>query len=148
VSSRAFYDAVADALRNFLPPSLRGFESYRTAHNIKLWFGDERREHYEVQHIRRGRGHALEIGFHAEHPSADANDDVIDRLTKRERTWRKTLGKTVEVGPFIGAQDGWRRISELWDGPIDNDPAIAFEAAERLAQYVQTLEPLRNRVTK
>src|SRR5439155_11303392 len=101
----------------FLPPSLRRFGSYRTAHNIKLWYGDERREHYEVQHIRRGKGHVLEIGFHAEHASADDNDQVLDRLAKREKAWRKTLGDEVEVGPFIGEQSSWRRVSETWDGP-------------------------------
>jgi len=145
VSSRAFYDNVADALRNFLPPSLRSFESYRTAHNIKLWYGTERREHYEVQHIRRGKGYALEIGFHAEHPSADANDEVLERFAKREKAWRKSLGKEVEVGPFIGSQSAWRRMSETWDASFGNDPDVAMEAADRLADYITTLEPLRKK---
>src|SRR5687767_14932150 len=46
VYGRAFYDAVGDALMGFLPPSFRDFEWYRTGHNIKVWYGDDGKEHY------------------------------------------------------------------------------------------------------
>ena len=140
MSSRAFFEAVGDALVNFLPPSMRDFSSYHTRANFKAWYGEARREHYEVQRIPRRR--VLEIGFHSEHPRRERNDEVIERLVAAERAWRRALGRTVEVGPFLGAQSGsWRRISEVWgDTP---DPDAAVEAAERLALYIRTLEPLR-----
>jgi hypothetical protein len=151
MSSRAFYEAVADALVNFLPPSLRDFQHYYTAHNIKLWYGDNRQEHYEVQHIgerflkgvkRKKSGPALEIGFHAEHREKERNEDVVGRILAKERTWRKALGADVEVAPFIYLQTGtWRRVSELW--PDDGDGELAIDAAERLATYIRALEPVR-----
>src|SRR6266851_6235571 len=49
MKGRALYDDVSDALANFLPPKLRNFSSYCTSHNIKVWYGDVTREHYEVQ---------------------------------------------------------------------------------------------------
>jgi hypothetical protein len=138
-----FYEAVADALTGFLPPSLRDFGWYKTSHNIKLWYGDEQREHYEVQVIRQGRKLALEIGFHAEHKDKARNEEVLNKLVGAEKRWRRDLGKQAEVGPFIGYQSGsWRRLSEVWD--VTDDPEIAIDAADRLATYIRTLEPVRN----
>lgn len=143
MSSRAFFEHIADAVTNFLPPSRRDFSKYHTSMNLKLWYGNVRQEHYEVQHIS-SRG-MLEIGFHSEHSDRARNDDVVARLMAAERKWRRALGKEVEVGPFIGAQSGsWRRVSEVWRAAHwDRDPATAVEAAERLAEYIRALEPIR-----
>ena len=147
---RPFYDAVADALTGFLPPSLRNFEWYRTNHNLKLWYGENGREHYEVQIFKKGKDVVLEVGFHAEHKDASANDEAVARLAGAEKTWRKKLGADPEVGSFIGRQTAWRRISEIWgDGstsqtPDLGDPELAIDAAMRLATYITTFEPLRS----
>ena len=141
--SRAFFENVADALVNFLPPSRRNFSHYVTSRNLKLWYGSERKEHYEVQHIP-SRG-LLEIGFHSEHADRGRNDDAVAHLLAAEKRWRRTLGSDVEVGPFIGAQSGsWRRLSEVWRAAHwDADEPTAVDAAERLATYIKALEPLR-----
>jgi hypothetical protein len=151
VHGKAFFESVADALVNFLPPTLREFSSYTTSNNLKLWYGDIRQEHYEVQLLSQASlrgvetkvsGPALEIGFHAEYKEKTRNEDLVQRLLSNEKKWRKTLGRAVQVGPFIGAQSGsWRRVSELWEDT--GDPDAAIEAAERLAIYIRALEPLR-----
>lgn len=122
----------------FLPPSLRKFKLRRGGRNLKLWYGDQPHEHFEVQIIRRGRGQALEVGFHSEHPSASRNDEVLSRLSKAARK----LGKGAEAGPFIGYQSKvWRRLSEVWDDGDFLNPDGATDAAERLATYVRTIGP-------
>jgi hypothetical protein len=148
--TRAYFDQVADALRGFLPSNLRAFDSTVSARNLKVWFGADRHEHYEVQSLSRGvrvpgkpRGSYLEIGFHAEHPAPQRNDDVLERLRARERTWRRTLGRSPEAGPFLGRARDWRRISEVWDGPGLDSEEAAIEAAERLSRYIRALERLR-----
>jgi len=139
--SRAFFETVDDALHGFLPPSLRDFESHRTGMNLKVWY-EEVREHYEVQLVS---GPALEVGFHAEHKDANRNEDVLARLLggeKGAKGWRKALGRDPEAGGFLGRQKTWRRISEVWDGEgLTEDAAV--ESAERLADYIAALEPLR-----
>ena len=141
--TREFFEHIADALVNFLPPSRRDFSHYYTSSNLKLWYGTERKEHYEVQHIH-SRG-ALEIGFHAEHSDKARNDDVVSQLVAAERKWRRKLGDDVEVGPFIGSQKSWRRVSEVWRAAHwDRDDATAVEAAERLADYINAFEPIRS----
>lgn len=149
--SRAFFEDIADALVGFLPPDMRGFGHRVTSRNVKIWYGDQTREHYEVQHIsaavlRRAAldasGAALEIGFHAEHPKENANLRVLERLRATERTVRQALGTEVQIGAFIG-NASWGRASELWrDGDL-SAPETAIEAADRLAMYIRVIEPIR-----
>ena len=143
VYGRPFYEDVADAVTAFLPPSLRDFQWYRTNANLKLWYTDDGREHYEVQLLKRNKRIVLEIGFHAEHKDSAKNEEALDKLRKVEKRWRKPLGTEAECGEFIGHQSGsWRRLSELWD--VTDDPELAVDAAARLADYIRTLEPIRN----
>ena len=143
--SRLFFEELDDALRGFLPPTYRAYASRRSSRNLKVWYGEEGREHYEVQLVRTEEGPALEVGFHAEHGDAGRNQDVLDRLTGAPG-WRKALGRGAEAGPFLDRPTGtWRRLSEVWDGVDTDAPETAVEAAERLARYIRTLEPARGR---
>src|SRR5439155_16509560 len=72
--ARWFYEDVADALVSFLPPVYRDFGSQISGRNIKIWFGEDHREHYEVQQLGRSK---LEIGFHAEYSAEARNEAVI-----------------------------------------------------------------------
>ena len=140
--SRVFFDQAADALVGFLPPKWRKFSSRVSSRNLKVWYAGDGREHYEVQLLSSKR---LEIGFHAEHRDGERNEEVLARLLEQEPQWRSTLGDDVVAGEFVGAgpRVPWRRVSEVWDG-VDVDGAeTAIEAAERLSDYISTLEPRR-----
>jgi hypothetical protein len=146
-ASDAFFELVADALVGFLPEDLAGFHHRVGWNGLKVWYGGEHREHYECQYLARpdGRpGAALEIGFHAEHPDHRKNEAALDALRAHERAWRKALGKGAEAGPFLGDRsDTWTRVSEVWVGDEVLDPDAAVEAADRLATYIEALEPVR-----
>ena len=139
--STSFFEQISDALIGFLPAASRGVSFRTSSRNLKVWFGEESPEHFEVQLIGktfltragiRATGPMLEIGLHAEYPSATRNDAAIGRIS--ERSWRARLGKDPVAGAFIGRKE-WRRISELWEAPSDGEET-AIEAAERLAQYI------------
>jgi hypothetical protein len=134
--ARWFYEDVSDALASFLPPGLRAYGSMISGRNIKIWFGENAHEHYEVQTIGRRK---LEIGFHAEYPTEAKNDAAVAALG---RSWRRALGTNAHAGPFLGRKD-WRRVSEVWEGPGLETEEAAVEAAERLAHYITTLEKIR-----
>lgn len=143
------FEEVADVVRALMPDELGDPRLRAHRRGIKVWFGPAKapREHYEAQQLPRrhvdGRdGLALEIGFHAEHPDAAANDDILDRLVAAEKRWRSVLGAEAEMGEFFGAAN-WRRISEAWIEPDLDDPELAFEVASRLVDYVNALEPIR-----
>ncbi len=133
---------VRDAFEGFVA----GVDGRRNiyVHNrgMKVWFDDDTREHYESQLIRVDGEVQLEIGFHAEHPKAPLNDEVLRRLLAAEPAWRSELGDDPVAGDFIG-RAGWRRISEVWPPPEADVVDEAIEAAARLADYVIALEPLR-----
>jgi hypothetical protein len=151
--SRAFFDAVNDALVGFIRPALRTYEARPSPRNLKVWFEPDQREHYEVQLIGRaalmrsglrGASSALEIGFHAEHAARERNEAVMRRLRASERSWRRALGREPEAGEFIGMRaGGWMRLSELWVDADASDDGAAIEAADRLARYIVALEPAR-----
>jgi hypothetical protein len=141
--SRAFFEQVIETLVGFLPPEQSRFSSRVSGRNAKVWFGTEIREHYEAQLVRRDGGTVLEIGFHAEHPDAARSDAVLHRLLAGEGRWRRALGPDVETGPFLGRPSPWRRASETWADADLDDPGTAVEAADRLAAYINALEPLR-----
>ena len=142
--SRAFFEQVVEALVGFLPADRARFSSRVTGRNVKVWFGTDAKEHYEVQMLRRDGGPVLEIGFHAEHADAARSDAALARLSAGERRWREVLGPEVEVGPFLGRAGSWRRASETWADADLSDPGAAVEAADRLAAYIAAFEPLRD----
>ena len=146
----SLFDGVADALRAMVPAELGELRCPARRYGIKVWFGDDKpaREHYEAQVIgpKYAPGAsvvALEVGFHAEHPRAADNEAALGRLVSVERKWRRRIGPEAETGAFLGAADGWRRISETWPDPDLSSPDLAFEVAARLTDYISALEPLR-----
>ncbi|HLG00076.1 MAG TPA: hypothetical protein VI916_06370 [Acidimicrobiia bacterium] len=141
--STEFFEQVADAVVGFVPAELGAVSTRISSINIKVWFGDETREHYEAQFLRDG---TFEVGFHAEHRAVERNEAVVDTLLGNERSWRRQLGTVAVAGEFPDS-DGWpwRRISEIRPSPRGRDVEAALDVAERLAAYVEALEPVRRR---
>jgi hypothetical protein len=137
-----FFEIVRDAFEGFVAGVGGRRNIYVHNRGLKVWFDDDTREHYESQLIRVDGQVQLEIGFHAEHPKAPQNDQVLRRLLAAESEWRPELGNDAVAGDFIG-RAGWRRISEVWPAPDSEVIDEAIEAAARLADYVIALEHLR-----
>jgi hypothetical protein len=137
-----FFEMVRDALEGFIAGVGGRRNTYVHSRGLKVWFDDDSREHYESQLIRVGGEVQLEIGFHAEHPKAPLNDEVLRRLLADEPVWRPELGDDPVAGEFIG-RAGWRRISEVWPPPDSEIIDEAIDTAARLADYVIALEPVR-----
>ena len=143
------FDAVAEACRTIVPPGLGTLRVRSHRYGTKIWFDTVRpgREHYEAQvvgaqHVDDATVLAIEIGFHAEHPSSADNDEVVTRLTAGEASWRSVLGEPVVVGPFLGRGDVWRRASETWPDPDLGDEELVLDIADRLVDYIVCFEPL------
>ena len=139
---RSFFHQVLDAFEGFVADVDGHLHSTAHKRGLKVWFDDAAKEHYEAQLVRLDGGVMLEVGFHAEYPKPDRNDEVLAALLAREAQWRRDLGDEPVAGEFLGA-DRWRRISEVWEPPDPDDVDAAIEIAARLADYVTVLEPLR-----
>lgn len=146
---QSLFEQVGEAVRSMVPDGLGEYRSRSHRRGVKVWFDTEKpgREHFEAQllsrrHVDGTEGMALEVGFHAEHRDPALNEQVIERLESRSKTWRKQLGKEAEVGEFFGA-DQWRRVSEAWIEPDLEDPELVIEVAARLVDYLAAIEPAR-----
>ena len=143
------FDQVADALVGMVDPRLGALRLAPRRWGIKVWFDDEAcpREHYEAQvvgvrHVPEASVLALEVGFHAEHPSEPDNVDALAPIDASAPALRRALGDDLVLGAFLG-RASWRRASEVWIDPDLGDPDLCFEVADRLAAYLAAIEPLR-----
>ena len=131
----SFLSQVADELPSHLPPRLRDFSSEKWGSYFKVWYGAEKRIHFEVQFLRNGR---LEIGLHFE-ADAETNERAAAPLEGNAAAIRTSLGDDVR---FSSHGRGWRSVAETWSGGNMRGEEAATEAASRLAEYVVSLLPL------
>jgi hypothetical protein len=137
-SARAFLKQVADELPSHLPPRLRDFSSEQWGRYYKVWFGSEKKVHFEVQFIAGGR---LEIAFHLE-SDPDTNDRIATALERKRAAITRALGEEARFGSH---GNGWRSLGERWSGGDLRAEEAATEAAARLGEYVVTVTPLLER---
>jgi hypothetical protein len=144
------FDEVADVVRGLVPSTFGALRQQPRRYGIKVWFDSETptREHYEAQvigkqHVADATVLAIEIGFHAEYPSAADSDAAMAPLLAGEKKWRRSLGADAVAGPFLGRADRWRRLSETWPDPDLGAGDLPFELGARLVDYITAIEPLR-----
>lgn len=145
------FDQVGELARALVPPDFGELRCRSHRRGVKVWFDTVKpgRFHYEAQVIPARLAPepvaedatAIEVGFHAEHRDEQRNTAVIEQLVAEEKAWRRALGDQAEAGLFLG-NDHWGRLSETWIEADLEDPDLAFELAGRLADYIQTIEPL------
>jgi hypothetical protein len=146
-----FEDAAA-VLPSMIPESFGPLRVEPRRWGLKAWFGPPGRPpkvHYEAQLVGKRdlpglevQRLALEIGWHSEQPKESDNEAQLAVLVAGERAWRKVIGGEAECGVFFGRARNWRRVSEAWPDPDLDDPALGFEVAARLTDYVVGLEPV------
>jgi hypothetical protein len=129
-----FFRALLEALAHQLPAELTGFEARRgPGRLIKVHYGRPQ-IHYEAwHHTRSGR---LEVGLHFE---AEAELNLRARAYFGSRLLEvKGRIYAAELEPW---DRGWCRMYETVPAPMLSDGLVAV-AAERLAVYITTLQPL------
>ena len=143
VRIRDFLTLVYDSLLKKLPKRLRKHEWRVRSSLLQLYF-DSPAVHYEVwvQHKTR----ALEIGLHFE-GEQEENYRWAAALAPRALEIQAQLGSNVELEEWTRR---WTRLHET--RPLDPDPRrpvsasltpqVAQETAERLARYIEVLEPI------
>jgi hypothetical protein len=129
---RDFYAEVADELPTMLPTDLRDYQTQRMGGVFKVFY-DDRRQHFELW-FRDG---GLEVAFHLE--GGEDDEPVVRTLERRLNAIRKQLGGDIRLEPF--GRD-WVHLYEQWRG-ASRQPELASEAAERLAEFIRTIEPIR-----
>ena len=132
---RDFLFLVYDLLSKRLPEPLRE-HGWRVRWSLlQLYFGSPA-VHYEVWVQRKAR--RIEIGLHFE-GEREESYRWAEALAPRVLEIQAQLGPTVELEEWTRS---WTRLHESRPLAGDLTDALAVEVAERLARFIEVLEPI------
>ena len=139
---RNFLFAVYDVLSRRLPEPLRQHDWHVRSSMLQVHFGNPAL-HYEVSVHRKAR--CLEVGLHFE-GEREENYRWVEVLAARSMEIQAELGPDVELEEWTRR---WTRLyalrpvgGELWRPSRDLTEALVEEMAERLARFIEVLEPI------
>ena len=137
-----FLDGVQAALSRRLPKRLRGHSLRPRASVLQIFFAAPN-VHYEVSVQRKTR--SLEIGLHFE-GDREENGRWAQALAPRAVEIQAQLGPDVELEKWTR---NWTRLHETrpvggdeWRPKRDLTEELTQEVAERLARFIEVLEPI------
>ena len=133
---RDFLLAVYDALSKRLPKPLRDHQ-WRVRWSLLQVYFESAAVHYEVWVQKKNR--RIEIGLHFE-GEQEENYRWAAALAPRALEIQAQLGPSVELEEWTQA---WTRLHETRAIEGNLTLELAAETAERLAQFIEVLEPIR-----
>jgi hypothetical protein len=138
VRIRDFLHAVYDALGSRLPEPLREHH-WRVRWSLLQVYFETASVHYEVWVQKKY--HRVEIGLHFE-GERDENYRWAEALAPHALEIQAQLGPSVELEEWTQV---WTRLHETVEFEGKLSEALAAEIAERLARFIEVLEPIRER---
>ncbi len=133
---REWMEALPRRLKLLLPPDLQGFRWSARPWLVQVYYRDPAL-HYEVWHLGERRGR-IEVGLHFESRDPVRNRAML--MAACAHIWEIRA----QLGPYVEAElwdRGWAKVFETHPlTPLDEDSLERF--AQRLARWIQTLEPL------
>ena len=131
----SFLSLVDTALSRRLPKRLRGTRRRPRASVLQVYFARPE-VHYEVTVQRNTK--SLEIGLHFE-GEREENQSWASALGGRALEIQAQLGPAVELEDWTAS---WTRLHETRPLADDLTDELATEIAQRLARFIQVLEPI------
>jgi hypothetical protein len=138
----AFVKAVPMAARGLLPEDLRQFKVAAMPWLSQSYY-DDKLIHYELVKLPSRFGdNAWELGLHFESRLAERNRGLLTYFDRHLFEIRDALGDDWVAEIW---DRGWTKIYVTFNYPVLTEDLVA-PTAERLAQAIRTLEPLRRLV--
>jgi hypothetical protein len=139
VRIRDFLLQVYDALPPRLPPEFRDHR-WRVRWSLLQVYFETPAIHYEVWVQKRAR--KIEIGLHFEAPR-DESYAWAEAFAPLALEVQARLGPGVELEEWTSS---WTRLHETRSFEGDLTEELAVDVAERLARFIEVLEPMREAV--
>lgn len=123
------------------------YQDYRVGETrwfFQIYFGKERRIHYEVSRPYAKQGRMLEIGLHLESRTKSFNQRLLEGFQRYLLEIRDKLDSPVMAEIW---DRGWTKVYEAYPSEALTKEDQAF-AAKRLACFVSTLQPIYKHLRK
>lgn len=121
-----------------LPDHLHDFRFGETKWLFQIYYGRERRIHYEVTRNYAQQGRMLEIGLHFESQDKDLNQVLLAQVQRYIWQIRAELGEQVVAERW---DRGWTKVYEAYPSEALTLEVQQF-TAKRLASFITTMQPL------
>ena len=135
VRIRDFLTLVYDSVPEQLPQSLREHQ-WRVRWSLLQVYFDQANIHYELWVQKKAR--RIEIGLHFE-CEREESYRWAEVLSHRAVEIQAQLGQKVELEEWTKS---WTRLHETIHMETDLSESLAADIAERLARYIEVLEPI------
>ena len=130
-----FLNLVYDSLPGQLPVELREHD-WRVRWSLLQVYFEKPSVHYEVWVQRKAR--RIELGLHFE-CEREESYRWAEALAPRAIEIQAQLGQNVELEEWTKS---WTRLHETLHLESDLSEALAADVAQRLARYIEVLEPI------
>lgn len=133
-----FMNGLRDLVPEYLPNALQKYKLGRTDWFFQLYYGKDRRIHYEVSRTWSRSDRKLEIALHFESRDKDLNRFLLQKFQRYLLELRAKLGDKVVAEQW---DRGWTKVYEAYPSEALTGQAQQF-AAERLATFIAEVQPL------
>jgi hypothetical protein len=134
----AFMQTVAKNLGHFLKLPYDGYHFGETHWLCQVYFGEERRIHYEVSRVSNRDGRQIEIGLHFESRNTHLNHRLLAAMDRHLIEIRHALGEGVRAEIW---DRGWTKVYEIYpDTELTEE--LANQIAGRLAEFIKVVQPI------
>jgi hypothetical protein len=129
---------IAGRISEHLAPPLENFHLGETRWFCQVYFGRDRRIHYEVSRPWSRSGRQIEIGLHFESQDKDRNRALVAAFDRHLLEIHAALGREVKAEIW---DKGWAKVYEIHPD-TDLSESLAHDITQRLAEFIAVMEPI------
>jgi hypothetical protein len=133
-----FMKSIAGQIGKHLAPPLDRFHLGETRWFCQVYFGRDRRIHYEVSRPWSRSGRQLEIGLHFESRDKARNRALVAAFDRCLMEIQIALEREVKAEIW---DKGWAKVYEIHPD-TDLTESLAAQTTRRLAEFIAVLQPI------
>jgi len=133
-----FMKTVAGQIGDHLNPPFDNIHMGETRWLCQVYFGRERRIHYEVSRPWSRSGRQIEIGLHFESRDKARNRALVATFDRHLMEIQDKLGREVKAEIW---DKGWAKVYEIYPDTGLTE-SLAAQTTRQLAEFIAVLEPI------
>lgn len=139
-----FMQTIATRLAQHLAPPFNHPRFGETRWLCQVYYGEERRIHYEVSRPANRQGRQIEIGLHFESRDRALNAHLLTCLDRHLLEIQVALERDIKAEMW---DKGWAKVYEIYPDQ-ELTEALAEQMTRRLAQFITVVQPIYQAITE